>query len=76
MCPAFVVVQVQPGHERHGGKHTTPLLQLKANGSPHAVPPSWQQALEGRVDVTMRQATVAKRNRPATEVTLAHSRDS
>jgi hypothetical protein len=75
MCPAFVVVQVQPGHVRHGGKQTTPLLQLTANGSPHAVPPSWQQAWEGRLEVTMRPTTVARRNRPTTRLTLARLRD-
>jgi hypothetical protein len=74
--PPFVFVQVHPGHDRHGGKQTTPLLQLTANGSPQAVPPSWQQAFEVLVASTVRQTTAAKRNRPTVELTLAHSRES
>jgi len=70
VCPAFVVVQVQPEHERQGEKQTTPSLQLSANGSPHAVPPSWQQAPAGRVEATITQTTMARKRHLAIEDTV------
>jgi hypothetical protein len=51
-------------------KHTTPLLQLTANGSPHAVPPSWQQASAVRVEPAIKQTTVASRSRFAAQDAL------
>jgi hypothetical protein len=52
------------------------LLQLTANGSPQAVPPSWQQAWTGRLAVTKAPTQATMRSRAAIDKARTRTRES